>query len=167
MPIRFAVKTVRLKVYMTIASPMTLTFIQGNKYVSNLTTFELSISRTSKLGMTVIIDTIICPCSFRWPWPSLMQGDSGSAKANIQCWIISTAKQATSVKFTTTIGHFSLRDLDFENVYRAGPTCLGFGGREEGGEGHRSFYAEIIFTTSILWDPLSKPITWPWLCKGL
>ena len=30
-PIMFAVKIVRLKVYVTIASPMTLTFIQGHK----------------------------------------------------------------------------------------------------------------------------------------
>ena len=39
MPITFAVNIVRLKVYMTIASPMTLIFIQGHKCVSNLTTF--------------------------------------------------------------------------------------------------------------------------------
>ena len=39
MPIQFAVKIVRLKVYMTIASPMTLTFIQGHTCVSALTTF--------------------------------------------------------------------------------------------------------------------------------
>ena len=37
--IKFAVKIVRLKFYMTIASPMTLTFIQGHKCVSNVTTF--------------------------------------------------------------------------------------------------------------------------------
>ena len=35
----FAVKIARVKVYMTIASPTTLTFIQGHRYVSNLTTF--------------------------------------------------------------------------------------------------------------------------------
>ena len=39
MPINFAVKIVRLKVYMTIASPITVSFIQGHKCVSNLTTF--------------------------------------------------------------------------------------------------------------------------------
>ena len=39
MSIKFAVKIVRLKVYMTVASLMTLTFIQGHKRVSNLTTF--------------------------------------------------------------------------------------------------------------------------------
>ena len=37
--ITIAVKIVQLKVHMTIASPMTLTFIQGHKRVSNLTTF--------------------------------------------------------------------------------------------------------------------------------
>ena len=39
MPITFAANIVRLKVYMTIASPMTLTFTQGHNCVSNLTTF--------------------------------------------------------------------------------------------------------------------------------
>ena len=38
-PITFAVKIVWLKVYMSIASPMTLTFIQGHKCVSNLDYF--------------------------------------------------------------------------------------------------------------------------------
>ena len=38
MPIKFAVKIVQLKVFMTIASPMTLTFIPGHKCVSNWTT---------------------------------------------------------------------------------------------------------------------------------
>ena len=38
--IKFTVKVVRLRVYiMTIASPMTLTFIQDHKCASNLTTF--------------------------------------------------------------------------------------------------------------------------------
>ena len=39
MPIPFAVTIVRLKVCTTIASPLTLTSIQGHKCVSNLTTF--------------------------------------------------------------------------------------------------------------------------------
>ena len=39
MPIMFAAKMFRLKVYMTIASLITLTFIQDHKFVSNLTTF--------------------------------------------------------------------------------------------------------------------------------
>ena len=39
MPIKFALKIIWLKVYMTIASLMTLTFIQGHKFAWNLTTF--------------------------------------------------------------------------------------------------------------------------------
>ena len=39
MAIRFAVKVVRPKVYMTTASPMILTFIQVHKWASNVTTF--------------------------------------------------------------------------------------------------------------------------------
>ena len=46
MPIKFAVNIARLKVYTAIASPMTLIFTQGHTCVSNLTTFELEISRT-------------------------------------------------------------------------------------------------------------------------
>ena len=41
MPIQFAVKIVRLKVYMTIASPITLTFTQGHNGGSNLTNVKL------------------------------------------------------------------------------------------------------------------------------
>ena len=36
---KFAVKIVRLEVYMTIARPMTLTFIQGHKCDSYFSTF--------------------------------------------------------------------------------------------------------------------------------
>ena len=39
MPIKFGMLIVQLKVYLTIASPLTVTFIQGHKCVSNLTTF--------------------------------------------------------------------------------------------------------------------------------
>ena len=39
MTIEFAVKIVRLKVYLTIAGPTTLTFTQGQQRVSNVTTF--------------------------------------------------------------------------------------------------------------------------------
>ena len=39
MAITFALQIVRLRVDMTITSPMTLTFIQGHKCASNLTTF--------------------------------------------------------------------------------------------------------------------------------
>ena len=38
MTITFAVKIVRLRVYMTIASPVTLIFVQGHKFASNLAT---------------------------------------------------------------------------------------------------------------------------------
>ena len=37
---------------------------------------------------------------------SLMQGHSGSAKAKIQCLIVSTTKQATSMTLARTVGHF-------------------------------------------------------------
>ena len=37
---------------------------------------------------------------------TLKQGYSGSAKAKIQCWVISTTKQATRIKLTTTVGLF-------------------------------------------------------------
>ena len=47
---------------------------------------------------------------------TLMQGHSGSATAKHQRCIISTTKQAISIKLTTTVGHFS-SDFDFENVY--------------------------------------------------
>ena len=39
MPITFAVKVVRQMAYMTIASPMTLTFTQSPNSVSNMTSF--------------------------------------------------------------------------------------------------------------------------------
>ena len=42
MTITFGVKIVLLRVYMTIASPMTLTFIQGRKCASNILTGNIS-----------------------------------------------------------------------------------------------------------------------------
>ena len=45
MPIKLAVWIVRLHVY-TIASPVTLNFIQGHKCASILTTFQLALART-------------------------------------------------------------------------------------------------------------------------
>ena len=45
MPIKFAMKIVQLKVYMTNASPMTLTSIQGHKCVSNWIIFNLQYLR--------------------------------------------------------------------------------------------------------------------------
>ena len=58
---------------------------------------------------------------------TLMKCVSGSAKAKYQRWMISTTKQAISVKLAATVGHF-LSDLDFENVYKAWPTCFSFFG---------------------------------------
>ena len=56
---------------------------------------------------------------------TLMQGHSGSAKAKNRHWIISTTKQAISIKLAPMVGlFFFLGDLDFENVYMAWP--LGF-----------------------------------------
>ena len=51
---------------------------------------------------------------------TLMQGHSGLAKANIQCLIILTTKQATHIKLATKVGQF-LCELDFENVYMGWP----------------------------------------------
>ena len=47
-----------------------------------------------------------------------MQGLSESAKAKMQCGIISTTKQEQSIKLATTVGH-CVRELDFENVHMA------------------------------------------------
>ena len=69
MPINFAVKIVRLKVYTTIASPMTLTFTQGPKCVTNVTTYNLQYigQYLSYYIQTCDDDTYGCPicsCSF-------------------------------------------------------------------------------------------------------
>ena len=58
----------------------------------------------------------ICSCSIRLPWP-WCRVIVGRAKANIQCWIISTTKQAASITLATTVGLFFVRDLDFANIY--------------------------------------------------
>ena len=55
MPIKFAVKIVRLKVYVTTVSPMTLHFTQGHKCVSNVTSFYLAIFLT--IFMLLLIQT--------------------------------------------------------------------------------------------------------------
>ena len=75
-PIKFALKIVRLKVYM------------------------------ANLPMLVSMPL------------TLMQGHSGSPKANNQRCILSATKQAIRLKHATTVGHF-LHDLDFTNVYMA------------------------------------------------
>ena len=64
---------------------------------------------------------------------TLMQGHSGSAKANNQCCMLSATKQAItkyyiiSIKLAKTVGHFLCdHDLDFANVYMACPSCIIF-----------------------------------------
>ena len=49
---------------------------------------------------------------------TLMQGHSGSARARIQCWTIPTTVRQTCYNQATV-----LRNLDFENVYMAWPSC--------------------------------------------
>ena len=51
---------------------------------------------------------------------------SGSAKAKIQCWVILTTSQATSITLATMVGLYVLLDLDFANVYMAWPTWVFF-----------------------------------------
>ena len=55
---------------------------------------------------------------------TLMQGHSGSVKANNERFMLSATKQAVSIKFATMVGHF-LHDLDLEfaNIYM---TCSSF-----------------------------------------
>ena len=85
MPITFSVKIARLKMYMTIAGPITLTFIQNHKCVANLATFKLAISQTTfklfNLGMTVNLYMAYMLMLVSMTL-TLMQGHSGSAKAN-------------------------------------------------------------------------------------
>ena len=50
-----------------------------------------------KRGMAVDL-CVACMLMLVLMTMTLMQGHSGSAKANIQCWIISKNKQATSIK---------------------------------------------------------------------
>ena len=128
MPTKFAVMVVWLKVYVTIASPMTLTFIQGHKCISNLTTFSFAISRTifkllhSNLAWQSNRGCHGCTCWFWWPWP-WCKVTVGRQRHTNQRWMLLATKQAISVTLATTVGHF-LRDLDFANEYRAWPTCL-------------------------------------------
>ena len=51
---------------------------------------------------------------------TLMQGHSGSAKAENQCCILS---RQLSIKRATTVGHFDVI-LTFANVYVACPACF-------------------------------------------
>ena len=86
MRIRFDEKIILLKVDMTIARPLTLTFIQSHKCVSNLIYFltcnisDNILTITFKLGMTVEVWVPYKPMLVSLTF-TLLQGHSGSAKA--------------------------------------------------------------------------------------
>ena len=63
--------------------------------------FKRDLSK-SKLGMTVDV-CMAYMVMLVWMTLIVMQGHSGSAKATIQCWIISTTKPATRIKLATTV----------------------------------------------------------------
>ena len=78
---------------------------------------------TFKLGMTVDLYGAYMITLYSMTL-TLMQGHSGSANVRIQYWIISTTKQAMSIKLATTVGHFMwpwLRD-----VYMDWLSCFSF-----------------------------------------
>ena len=81
MPIMVAVKIVRLKVYMTIAILMILTFIEDHKCVSKCNISEDMYCITFKLGMVadVCMPYMLMLVSMTM---TVMQGHSVSAKAN-------------------------------------------------------------------------------------
>ena len=85
MAIKFAAKIHRLKLYMTIASPMTLTFILDHKCVSNLQ-YLGQFFRATKFKVGMMVDLWM---SYMFMLVSViltsMQGHSGSAKATNQC----------------------------------------------------------------------------------
>ena len=57
MPITFTAKIVRPKVYMTVASPVTLTFIQSHKCVSNVTIYFLTCNISENINLSCYIHT--------------------------------------------------------------------------------------------------------------
>ena len=122
MPIKFAVKIVRLKIHITIAREITLTFIQGHKCASNFSFFTLQylghyLSYYIQIWHDARHGCPIFSCSFRWPLPWCKVTVGRQRQKNQRC-IFSATKQAISIKMTTTVGHF-LRDLDldFTNVF--------------------------------------------------
>ena len=60
----------------------------------------------SKLGMTVDLCMVYMLMLVSMTLTLIHRGHRGSAKTTIQCWIILTTKQATSIKLATTVGHF-------------------------------------------------------------
>ena len=111
MPIKFAVKIVRLRVCMTIASPMTITFIQGHKClkldcfltcnISDILSYYIQTWHDGRLvdALSYLLMLVLVTLT-------LMQVHSGSAKAKSQRCILSATKQAISIKLATTVGHF-------------------------------------------------------------
>ena len=103
MPIKFAVKIVRLKVYMTIASLMTLTF---NDYSRSEVCLKLEhylnyyihkLGTRVDLWMPYMLMLVLMTLT-------LMQGHSTSAKATNQLCMLSSTKQAISIKLATEVG---------------------------------------------------------------
>ena len=60
-------------------------------------------SHTSDMTVYLCMSYLLMLVSINVP---LMQGHSGSVKAKLQCWIISTTKQATRSTLATTVGHY-------------------------------------------------------------
>ena len=125
MPITFAVKIVWLKAYMD------LDLQSRSQRVSNLTTFQLAISRTifkllhSNLAWQQIYGCHnICSCLFRCSWFWYKVTVDRQRQQN-QCWMLSATKQAISIKLATTVGRF-LHDLvhDPANISMGWPTCM-------------------------------------------
>ena len=116
MPIMFAAQIVRLKVYMTIVSPLTSTFTQGYTCDSNFTFLTCNISDnivaiTFKLGMAVDL------------WMSYMLMLDARSQWVGKCCTLSATKQATSIQ-TCYNGRPCLRDLDldFADLHMACPS---------------------------------------------
>ena len=124
LPIKYAVNTVRLMVYMTIASTTTWTLYSRSQVRLKLDYFlTCNISDHSDLAwlMDAIWYSLLILVSMIL---TLMQCHSGLSKAKSQCCMPTANKQAISIELATTVGHF-LRDLYFANVYMAWQTCGG------------------------------------------
>ena len=124
MPVKFAVKIVWLKVYMTIARLMTLSFIQGHKCISYLALFNLQYLRQYlryyiQTGHDSRHRCRICSFWCSWPWCKVT---AGRQRQQISVELSPQKKQATSIKLAMTVGHFLHDlDLDFAHIYMAWP----------------------------------------------
>ena len=122
MSITYAVKSVRLQVYASIASPMALIFIQGHKRVSNVTSFNLQYlgQYLSYCIQTwhddITVHDTYAPARFD-DFDLHVWTQRVGKKRKIKRLIISTTKQATRIiKLVPRVNSF-VRDLDFLNVY--------------------------------------------------